>query len=194
MSLGRTGDWQIVMYLDGVDEEGKKTYQHVYEHKDGRKAYVGPGYCSDPDLEWILFQTERKIKAWNIKHAKKEKISLYTISVAWLTIIIQGAANISENGALVLLSILGYWIIEIGSLGFFNNFKDLTIRKRHNQLEQKIIHLLIVSCFIYLGQILIGLGKFNNLSIFILQIPLAWFGCFMGLIKGAFQEWKCQKN
>ena len=67
MSLGRTGDWQIVMYLDGVDAEGKKTYQHIYEHQDGRKAYVGPGYCSDPDLEWILFQTERIIKAWNIK-------------------------------------------------------------------------------------------------------------------------------
>ena len=194
MSLGRTGDWQIVMYLDGVDADGETTYQHIYEHKDGRKAYVGPGYCSDPDLEWILFQTERKIKAWNIKLAKKEKITIYTTSAAWLTIIIQGAANISENGAFVLLSILGYWIIEIGSLGFFNNFKDLTIRKRHDQLEQKIIHLLIVSCFIYLGQILIVLGKFNNLSIFILQVPIAWFGCFMGLIKGFFQEWKCQKN
>ncbi len=38
MSLGRTGDWQIVMYLDGVDAEGKKTYQHIYEHQDGREA------------------------------------------------------------------------------------------------------------------------------------------------------------
>tara|TARA_B100001250_G_scaffold376676_1_gene365122 strand:+ start:120 stop:662 length:543 start_codon:yes stop_codon:yes gene_type:complete len=170
MSLGRTGDRQIVMYLDGVDADGKTTYQHIYEHKDGRKAYVGPGYCSDPDLEWILFQNERKIKVWNIKHAKKEKICLYTISAAWLTIIMQGAANISENGALVLLSVLGYWITEIGSLGFFNNFKDLAIRKRNDQLEQKIIHLLIVSCFIYLGQILVGLGKFNHLSIFILKI------------------------
>ena len=53
MSLRRTGDWQIVMFLDGVDSEGKTTYQHIYEHSDGRKAYVGPGYCSDPDLEWI---------------------------------------------------------------------------------------------------------------------------------------------
>ena len=47
MSIRRTGDWQIVMYVDGVDSEGENTYQH----KDGRKAYVGPGYCSDPDLE-----------------------------------------------------------------------------------------------------------------------------------------------
>ena len=56
MSLRRTGDWQIVMFLDGVDWDGKSTYQHIYEHSDGRKAFVGPGYCSDPDLEWILFQ------------------------------------------------------------------------------------------------------------------------------------------
>ena len=65
MALSRTGDWKIVMYVDGVDSEGKNTYQHIYQHKDGRKAYVGPGYCSDPDLEWILFQKNREIKAWN---------------------------------------------------------------------------------------------------------------------------------
>ena len=62
MSLSRTGDWKIVMHADGVDSEGKNTYQHIYQHKDGRKAYVGPGYCSDPDLEWILFKRNRENK------------------------------------------------------------------------------------------------------------------------------------
>ena len=194
MLLSETGDWQILMYLEGIDSEGKTTYQHIYEHKDGRKAYVGPGYCSDPDLEWILFQTQRKRKARKMKNTKKEKISFYTISAAWLTVIIQGAMRISGAGAWVFLSILGYWIIEIGSLGFFNNFKVLMSWNRHTQFEQKIIQLLIVSCFIILGKILIDFGKFDILSIFILQIPLAWFGCFMGLIKGAFQEWKCQSH
>ena len=73
MSLSRTGDWKIVMQADGVDSEGKNTYQHIYQHKDGRKAYVGPGYCSEPDLEWILFQKDRETKAWNKRYAKREK-------------------------------------------------------------------------------------------------------------------------
>jgi len=189
MSLGRTGNWKIVMFLDGVNSEGKTTYHYIYKHKDGRKAYVCPGYCSDTDLDWILFQKAREDKALDIRHKQRKKISIYTSSVAWLIIVIHGALAIPVKGAWILISIMGYWIIEIGSLGFFNNFKDLTIKKRYDHIEQKIIQLVILSCFIYLGQILIVLGKFNNLSIFILQVPLAWFGCFMGLIKGTFQEW-----
>ena len=57
-----TGDWRIVMFIDGTDTEGKATYQQIYQHQDGRKACVGPGFCSDPDLEWLLLQKDRKIK------------------------------------------------------------------------------------------------------------------------------------
>ena len=71
-------------YLDGVDSEGETTYQHIYEHSDGRKAYVGPGYCSDPDLEWILFKRNRKKKEWNIRQNKSTKINLYLISIPWV--------------------------------------------------------------------------------------------------------------
>ena len=68
-----TGDWRIVMFIDGTDTEGKATYQQIYQHQDGRKACVGPGFCSDPDLEWLLLQKDRKIKTWNKKHTKRKK-------------------------------------------------------------------------------------------------------------------------
>ena len=68
-----TGDWRIVMLIDGTDTEGKATYQQIYQHQDGRKACVGPGYCSDPDLEWLLLQKDRKNKAWNTRHTKRKK-------------------------------------------------------------------------------------------------------------------------
>ena len=53
MSFTGTGDWRIVMLIDGTDTEGKATYQQIYQHQDGRKACVAPGFCSDPDLEWL---------------------------------------------------------------------------------------------------------------------------------------------
>ena len=59
MTFIETGDWRIVMLIDGTDTEGKATYQQIYQHQDGRKACVGPGYCSDPDLEWLLLQKDR---------------------------------------------------------------------------------------------------------------------------------------
>ena len=71
----KTGDWRIVMRIDGTDTEGENTYQQIYQHQDGRKACVGPGYCSDPDLEWLLLQKDIKIKAWK-KNIQKEKKSL----------------------------------------------------------------------------------------------------------------------
>ena len=74
MSFMKTGNWRVVMLIDGTDTEGKATYQQIYQHKDGRKACVGPGYCSDPDLEWLLLQKDRTIKAWN-KNIQKEKKS-----------------------------------------------------------------------------------------------------------------------
>ena len=58
----KAGGWRIIRFSDGTDASGKLTYQHVYQHRDGRKAYVGPGYCSDPDLEWILFLKNREGK------------------------------------------------------------------------------------------------------------------------------------
>ena len=190
MSIKRTGDWQIVMFVDGVDSKGRATYQHIYQHKDGRKAYVGPGYCSDPDLEWILFQKDRETKAWNKRYAKREKISFYVFAAAWLALLIQGVSSYQEKGILVLLSILGYWVTKAGGLGFFNNFRDLIIRKTSFHGERKIANFLIVICVIYIGHWLIHIGQLHSLSILFLEIPVLWFGLFMGLVEGALQKWK----
>ena len=193
MSLRRTGDWQIVMFLDGVDSEGKTTYQHIYEHIDGRKAYVGPGYCSDPDLEWILFKRNIENKLWNSRQAKRGKISLYIFSATWLIILIQTGFAISSKGAWALLSLLGYWLTQIGGVGFFNNFRDLVIRSPKLQSEKKLLHFLIVIGFIYCGHWLIHIGKLNSLSILFLQIPLLWFGLFMGIVKATLDKWQKQE-
>ena len=190
MSIKRTGDWQIVMFVDGVDSKGRATYQHIYQHRDGRKAYVGPGYCSDPDLEWILFLKDREKKAWEITYAKREKISIYVFAAAWLALLIQGVSSYQEKGILVLLSILGYWVTKSGGLGFFNNFRDLIIRKTSFNGERKIANFLIVICVICFGHWLIHIGKLHTLSILFLEIPVLWFGLFMGLVEGALQKWK----
>ena len=190
MSLRRTGDWQIVMFLDGVDSEGKTTYQHIYEHSDGRKAYVGPGYCSDPDLEWILFKRNRVNKLLNRRKAKREIISLYITSATWLIILSQAAFAITSKGVLVFLSLLGYWLTQLGGAGFFNNFRDLLIRSPKLPSEKKYLHFLIVSCFIFCGHWLIHIGKLHSLSIIFLQIPVLWFALFMGLIEALLQKWK----
>tara|TARA_Y100000746_G_C15230995_1_gene337422 strand:- start:65 stop:649 length:585 start_codon:yes stop_codon:yes gene_type:complete len=190
MASRRTGEWKIVMYVDGVDSEGKSTYQHIYQHKDGRKAYVGPDYCSDPDLEWILFHKNRETKAWNKRYAKREKISFYVFAAAWLALLIQGVSSYQEKGILVLLSILGYWVTKSGGLGFINNFRDLIIRKTSFHGERKIANFLIVICVIYFGHWLIHIGQLHSLSILFLEIPVLWFGLFMGLVEGALHKWK----
>ena len=57
----KTGDWRIVMLIDGTDKEGKATYQQIYQHQDERKACVFPGYCSDPGLELLFcFSLEQR--------------------------------------------------------------------------------------------------------------------------------------
>ena len=140
-------DWRIVMLIDGTDASGKLTYQHVYQHSDGRKAYVGPGYCSDPDLEWILFKRNRENKLLNRSKAKREIISLYITSATWLIILSQAAFAITSKGVLVFLSLLGYWLTQLGGAGagagFFNNFRDLLIRSPKFQSEKKFLHFLI---------------------------------------------------
>ena len=70
----KAGNWRIVMFIDGTDKEGKATYQQIYQHQEGRKACVSPGYCSDPDLEWLLLQKERL--RHGVKNIQKEKKSL----------------------------------------------------------------------------------------------------------------------
>ena len=193
MSSMNPSDWRIVMLIEGTDASGKLTYQHVYQHSDGRKAYVGPGYCSDPDLEWILFQKDRARNLWNVRYAKRRKISLYLIFFAWFIILVQGAIAIPSKGAWVIISLLGYWLTQIGALGFFNNFRDLIIKSPHYLSKKKFLHFLIVICFISLGHCLIHIGKFHSLSILFLEIPVLWFALFMGIVEGTLDKWKDQE-
>ena len=91
---------------------------------------------------------------------------------------------------MVSLSLLGYWLTQLGGAGFFNNFRDLLIRSPKFQSEKKFLHFLIVSCFIFCGHLLINSGRLNNIFILFLQIPVLWFGLFMGLIEALLQKRK----
>ena len=190
MSSTKLGDWHIVRLIDGTDANGKLTYQHVYQHRDGRKAYVGPGYCSDPDLEWILFLKNRERKAWNIRQTKRGKIGFYIISAAWLIFLVQAVLALPSKGPWVVLSALGYWLTQVGGIGFFNNFRDLLNRNHDFKGEKKVLNFLIVIGLIYSGYLLIDIGKFHNIFISFLQIPVLFFGLFMGIIQGAIERWK----
>ena len=192
MSFMKTGDWRIVMLVDGTDTEGKATYQHIYQHRDGRKACVGNGYCSDPDLEWLLLQKDRQMKAWSRRHTKRKKVSHFVLNSVWIYILIQGCLAFLGKGAWVLLSILGYWATQSFSCGVFHNLRNLVIPSTNYLYEPKNFFFSIFGCliFIFIGHWLIDIGKFNNLSIVFLQLPLLWFGCCMGLIEELLQNWK----
>ena len=191
MSFMETGDWRIVMFIDGTDTEGKATYQQIYQHQDGRKACVSPGYCSDPDLEWLLLQKDRKIKAWNKKHTKRKKITLYVFNAAWILILIQGVLAIPEHGAWVPFSVWGYGATQTFSFGLIHGFRNLLIPSPKHQYKPKDISLNIIGCliFLFLSHWLIDIGRFKSLSILFVQLPLFWFGCFMGFIEELLKIW-----
>ena len=105
-------------------------------------------------------------------------------------VLVQGAIAIPSKGAWVLISLFGYWLIQIGALGFFNNFRDLIIKSPNYLSEKKFLHFLIVICFISLGHCLIHIGKFNILSILFLKIPVLVFALFMGIVEGALDKLK----
>ncbi len=54
----------------------------------------------------------------------------------------------------------------------------------------KPLYFLIVICVIYFGHWLIHIGQLHSLSILFLEIPVLWFGLFMGLVEGALHKWK----
>ena len=146
MSFMETGDWRIVMCIDGTDTDGKATYQHIYQHQDGRKACVGPGFCSDPDLEWLLLQKDRKIKAWNKKHTKRKKVSRHVFTAGWIFILIQGVLAIPEHGAWVPFSVWGYGATQTFSFGLIDGFRNLLISSPNNLCKPKDIFLNIFGC------------------------------------------------
>ena len=124
------------------------------------------------------------------KICQASKKSFYVFAAAWLALLIEGVSFYPKNGILILLSILGYWITQVGGLGFFNNFRALIFRKPSFQSERKITNFFLIVCVIYFGHWLIHIGQLHSLSILFLEIPVLWFGLFMGLVEGALQKWK----
>ena len=69
-----TGDWRIVMLIDGTDTEGKATYQQIYQHQDGRKACVGPGFSVIQIWNGFYYKKIERLRH-GIQDIQKEKKS-----------------------------------------------------------------------------------------------------------------------
>ena len=139
----------------------------------------------------IWNEKDRQIKAWNKKRTKRKKITRYVFSAVWIFILIQGVLAIPEHGAWVPFSVWGYGATQTFSFGLINGFRDLLISSPNYLCKPKDIFLNICGCliFLFLSHWLIDIGRFNNLSILFLQLPLFWFGCFMGFIEELLKIW-----
>ena len=142
-------------------------------------------------MEWLLLLKDRKIKAWNTRHTKRKKIIRYVFYAAWIFILIQGVLAIPEHGAWVPFSVWGYGATQTFSFGLIHGFRNLLIPSPNYLGNPKDISLNIFGCliFLFLSHWLIDIGRFNNLSILFLQLPLFWFGCFMGFIEELLKIW-----
>ena len=126
-----------------------------------------------------------------IKNIPKEKITRYVFTAVWIFILIQGVLAIPEHGAWVPFSVWGYGATQTFSFGLINGFRNLLISSPNYLGNPKDISLNIFGCliFLFLSHWLIDIGRFNSLSILFVQLPLFWFGCFMGFIEEVLKIW-----
>ncbi len=146
-------------------------YLDRYRHRDGRIAEAGPSdYYSDPDLKKFLLNEFEEIQA---RVDKRESIinALNFISLTLFGLIVfQAGLNIVANGAWVFLSLVGVFGAFLGS-SFLLGYKE----SRNLFLSGLVI------CFV--SYWLITIGRFKELSLLSLDIPLFWLSFCVGLIR-----------
>ena len=171
MSINRgIGGWELVELIDFVDPW---SYEHIYRHADGREAVVGPdGYCSDPDLGWLLYKHEQSLK----REARVNVALSIALNAPWLVITIQAIVN---SGWKAIFTFAGYGICSFSAFGGWN---ALLLSAGQNDRASRL-NLLMVCCPLYLtGSLLISAGHSNMLHLATLQIPLLVVSLAIGLI------------
>ena len=178
----KIGDWQIIQFIDYEDEEW--SYEHIYRHADGREAVVGPGgYCSDPDLSWLLVQRKRKKKQIG-------RITIATsicLNAAWLPVGIQGLQQCLATGWIALVSVLGYAICCLGAYGIWN---ALMLPDYKNNWKGRAQMLLICGSLFAAGSGLIAIGSFSTITLGGLQISLVLASAMLGLAGSLAYRWR----
>ena len=170
----KIGDWEIIQFIDYEDEEW--SYEHIYQHADGREAVVGPGgYCSDPDLSWLLHQRKRKKK----QIARIKIATSICLNAAWLPVGIQGLQQCLATGWIALVSVLGYAICCVGAYGGWYNLVPPADEKSWKGRGQI---LWICGSMFAAGSGLITVGNFTAINLGGLQISLVLASAMLGLV------------
>jgi hypothetical protein len=169
----KIGDWEIIQLNDYADEEW--SYEHIYRHSDGREAVVGPGgYCSDPDLSWLLHRRERKKK----QMARIKIATSFCLNAAWLPIGIQGLQQCLASNWIALISLLGYAICCLGAYGSWHALISFENDKRW---KERLKVLAICGSLFAAGSGLIAIGTFTTITLGGLQISLVLASATLGL-------------
>ncbi len=171
--------WELIKLIDYVDPHW--SYEHIYRHTDGREAVVGPGgYCSDPDLGWLLYKQERSLK----REARVNVALSIALNAPWLLVTVQAIVN---SGWKALFTFAGYGICSFSAFGAWN---ALLLSTCHNGRAGRL-NLLMVCCPLYLsGFLLISAGHSNMLQLATLQIPLLIASLTVGLLGSLKQMWR----
>ncbi len=184
------GGWELSMHYDLLDPDDPDydvpPYINVWEHKDGRKAQEGPGFCSDPDLAWFLLEQKKNEQLQRSISRVTDKICFSLIASQWLLLIIQGSMSIPNSGAWFLFSLIGYALVFLGLIGSVGYLiRIFAPRPREiNQVKFFIRSVLAITS----GYLLINIGKFDTLYLGFYEIEIFWFGIYMGLINVAIKD------
>tara|TARA_Y100001968_G_C19338972_1_gene708421 strand:- start:432 stop:1016 length:585 start_codon:yes stop_codon:yes gene_type:complete len=173
------GDWTFVAHYD-FDHDHDPPYLDEWEHKDGRRAFAGPGVCDDPELSWYLFDYERKSKKNADIRNKLQKIWLISNIGLLSLLLLLGVLTFASNGAWFLFSLIGYGSVSLGSYSIAYVGRGLK-----NSLRLLTVDILLI----VLGLFLINFGKFKTIALFDFEILIFWIGCLMGITKGIIDDY-----
>ena len=178
----KIGDWEIIQFNDYENDEW--SYEHIYKHADGRVAIVGPGgYCSDPDLSWLLHRSERKIK-----QMARIKIAIsICLNAVWLPVVIQGIQQCHDSGWIALASIIGYGICSLGSFG---SLHALIFPDYKNSWKGRAKILMICVSMFVAGSGLVTVGGFTAITLGGTRVNLVLASAVLSLAGSLTYRWR----
>jgi len=172
------GGWNLIELRDFDDPNW--SYEYVYSHHDSRKAVVGPGgYCSDPDLGWLLCQRERRKKRQSQINAALST----ALNAPMLLVAIQA---IWTSGLRGLPTIAGYAICSCAAFGSWN---AILLRSVHDGFKGRLQILVLCIPLFILGGLLISHGQANQPKLSNAAFALLALSVTMGLLGSAKLTW-----
>ncbi|MCP9910350.1 hypothetical protein KBZ15_10600 [Cyanobium sp. BA20m-p-22] len=171
------GDWVLIKLIDYEDS----AWEHLYRHPDGREAIVGPGgYCSDPDLDWLLHQQKRRLK----QRLQVNAVLSTVLNTPLLIVAFQAIGGFGWRG---LLTLAGYGLCCISAFGGWN---AVLLDSFQNERKGRLQMLSICVLLYFIACLLLSSGPVTQLSLSSVHIPLPALGLVVGLLGSAKQKWE----